>query len=109
MSAIMDNVVKEICESMLNSPSRWKINTHTVDDRYTGVRYWIPIEGVYAAITEVYNGCSLDEVFTNDQGRLVYLAFLNMKQHNASVAQNKVINSFSTKDGASIKWWEFWK
>lgn len=113
MSSVMDSVVKEICESMLNNPNRWRIETHILKDLHSGVQYWISsIHWEYPTITHVWNGHSRDEVFTEEQGHLIYEAYIHMKDYKASAAQEKVLASFKvkSKEVTSQKaWWEFWK
>ncbi len=111
MSSVMDGVVKEICESMLNNPNRWRIETYTIKDKQSGVEYWID-NGWQGSITHIWNGRSRDEVFTEEQGHLVYEAYIRMKEYKASAAQEKVLASFKvkSKEVTSQKaWWEFWK
>jgi hypothetical protein len=117
MSNLMDETVKEICDSMCKDPNRWQITTHTVNDKVSGVQYWLD-RGSWeqGCITHTWNGCSRDEVFTEEQGYLIYQAYIAMKEHKTSEAQQKVINSVKPKPSYFLyevkpqsKWWEFWK
>lgn len=49
MSNLMDETVKEICGSMCKDPNRWQITTCTVNDKVSGVKYWLDggIVGTY--------------------------------------------------------------
>lgn len=112
MSVVMDGVVKEICQSMENNPNRWVIATYILNDKVSGINYWLG-EG---SITQIWNGLSRDVVFSYTQGKLVYESFCKMKEDKASEAQQKVINSFTPKINYILykvpvdsKWWEFWK
>lgn len=105
----MDEAVKELCNSILDNPDRWTINTHTLDDKVSGIKYWLGISG---CITHTWNGNSTDEVFSSSDGLLIYAAYSEMKGYKASVAQQKVINSLKVeciRQGRQNKWWEFWK
>lgn len=99
MANLMDETVKEICESMLNNPSRWEISTYTLNDLVCGLRYWLDD----SSITKTWNGRSCDKVFTYEQGKVIFAAYSSMKEHKATLAQDKVIRSFNKS------WWEFWK
>lgn len=115
MSNLMDETVKEICDSMLNNPNRWLITTHTLDDCVSGVKYWIdPYND--ESITQIWNGSSRDTVFTKEQGKLIRNAFFEMRKYKASEAQLKVMESMKPKPlyilyevDSQRKWWEFWK
>lgn len=115
MSNLMDETVKEICDSMLNNPNRWLITTYTVDDCVSGVKYWIASRNDYS-ITQIWNGSSRDTVFTEEQGKLIGNAFFEMRKYKASEAQLKVMKSMEPKPSYTLyevdserKWWEFWK
>lgn len=117
MNSLMDETVKEICNSMLNAPDRWRVETYTLLDLRSGVKYWISNIGLgKPVITSIWNGHSRDEVFSYEQGRLIYQAYSKMKDHKASVAQQKVIDSIKPKANFILyeaapdkKWYEFWK
>lgn len=113
MSSVMNGVVKEICESMLNNPNRWRIETYTIKDKQSGVEYWID-NGWSGSITHIWNGHSRDRVFSCEQGQRIYQSFVEMKEHKASVAQQKILDSFKVKSEPVVQdskksWWEFWK
>lgn len=99
MSNLMDETVKEICESMKNNPNRWEIDTWTINDKLYGLRYWLDD----ATITKTFNGRSCDVVFTYEQGKQIFSAYKEMTEYKATIAQQKVIKSFGKQ------WWEFWK
>lgn len=109
MNDIMHETVKEICDSMLNSPNRWKISTHTVKDTKSGIDYWL--NSYSHAITEIWTGSTTERVFTSEQGHLIGQAFVQMSAHKASVSQQKIIDSYKQKlvSNNITKWWEFWK
>lgn len=115
MSSIMDATVKEICESMKNNPDRWKINTHTVDDTRSGIRYWT--SNINTTITQIWTGSATVTVFGYDQGVEIFNSYCLMCEHKASEAQKKVIRSFKPKPSYTLveivskeaKWYEFWK
>lgn len=98
MNSLMDETVKEICTSMLDEPNRWRIETVTMVDTRSGVRYWLNHSFIgEPAITSIWNGYSRDEVFSYEQGKLIYQAYCKMKDHKASVAQQRVIDSIKPK------------
>lgn len=115
MNNLMDKTVDDICQSMQSDPDRWVITTHTLNDKSSGVKYWL--SAYSEPITEIWNGTSRDEVFTEGQGRLLYNAFCKMKEFKATEAQEKVIESMKPKPSFIIyefpkeerRWWEFWK
>lgn len=108
MSAIMGGVVKEICDSMKNNPNRWEITTYTLNDKKSGLRYWLGLGDT--EITKTWNGRSNDTVFTCTQGQEIFQAYLLMREYKASAAQEKVLASFKGKQTTKDKsWWEFWK
>lgn len=99
MSNLMDNTVNEICESMKNNPNRWEIATYTLNDKLYGLSYWLDD----TTIMKTWNGRSCDVVFTYEQGKQIFSAYKAMREHKATIAQQKVIKSFNKQ------WWEFWK
>lgn len=99
MNKVMDETVKEICNSMVNNPNRWEISTYTLNDKVYGLRYWLDD----TTITKTWNGRSCDVVFSYEQGKEIFSSYKLMREHKATNAQQKVIKSFNKQ------WWEFWK
>lgn len=113
MTHLMDETVKEICESMKNDPDRWRIETHKVTHTKTGTMLW---HSYANSITEIWTGHATEEVFTYEQGLLIAEAFKSMAEYKATASQQKVINSFKPKPSYTLhevernpKWYEFWK
>jgi len=98
-----EDVVKRLCESIENDINRWEIGTYTLDDRVSGIKYWL----VDGAITEIWNGHSAEEVFTHDQGNSIRRSLNVLRSKKNSIGQQKVANSIMKTKSAkpTVKPW----
>ncbi len=92
---LMDEVVDKLCYSLINHPEQWVFNTYTFHNKANPkIEYWS--HGV-ESITETYSSVSkCDKVFSHDQGKRIYNAYLKARETQATVQQQKVINAFKT-------------
>jgi len=101
----VDEAVTELCYALLHDTERWTIRTHTLVDRKTGIEYWTA--GCWGAITQIWDGGTTHDVFTTEQGMLVYQAFDELCSMKASTAQEKVVQSLKNSTAKS-PWYKFW-
>lgn len=92
---IMDDVVEKLCDSLINHPEQWVFNTYTFYHKANPkIEYWS--HGV-ESITETYSSVlKCDKVFSHDQGKRIYNAYLKARETQATVQQQKIINAFKT-------------
>lgn len=91
----MDPVVDELCESMVKNPERWEITTYTLNDRKSGVQYWIANGW---RITETWSGRSGNTVFSLEQGEKIGAAFRKLRDIKASQAQQKILRAHNAEE-----------
>lgn len=107
----MDSAVDKLCKSLMEEPHLWRFETYTFNKRGDSMQYWGGTgEG---PIMTIWNGSSQDTVSSYEQGKRIRRAYNVAREKQASVAQQKVIDSLRVKEentsNPEKKWWEFWK
>jgi hypothetical protein len=105
MFEFMQETVDALCRDMENNPHNYIIDTYTFHNINTpSIKYWA---GSSECITEIWNGRSPNKIFDRKQGDQLYKSFVKLREVQASVAQQKVINSMKPKSVATEKlsWW----
>lgn len=108
MSELMEDTVIELCKSLENDPDRWEITTCTLNDKKSGIEYWIG----RGSITDEWTGNTSNEVFNNQQGAMIFSSFKILKETKGTESQLKVIESLNRKNEVGITpipWWRFWE
>lgn len=93
----MNEVVDELCESMVLNPNRWHITTHCLVDTHTGIEYWLGMHE-YRCITGVWNGHSTETVFSHAQGKRFAAAYKQLREVKASKAQQQVLRKMQKSE-----------
>ena len=102
---IMNDVVDEICKSLVEEPHQWEFNTYTFKHKRTKVEYWGDMSN--HSITNIWNGHSQNQVFSDEQGIKIAEAYKNARNQQADLAQQKVISSMSKLKSTKRRWFIF--
>lgn len=99
---IMDEVVDKLCYSLVNETEQWVFATFTFHNKKSPtVRYWSHTNS--QSITETFDSKTSNKVFSHDQGKRIYNAYLKALEKKSTVAQQKVIDSFNTQKEEVVK------
>lgn len=111
MAELMNSVVDEICNSLENDPDRWVIASYTLDDKKSGIKYWIDTR----RIADTWDRGSANNVFSYEQGSRIYDSYIVLKNIKGSEEQRRVISSMKpkvtcgTQSKEAKSWWKFWR
>lgn len=115
--SLMGKAVDELCKSMEETPHRWEISSLTLLDKNSKIKYWIAYSG--DPITEIWNGCSREKVFSESQGLKFRDAMEALAERNGTMAQKKILQSVEEKTYKIVTnpepcleknpWWKFWE
>ena len=106
----MNDAVDALCKSLIEEPENWVFSTYTFQKQGSNIRYWD--EQLCRAITETWNGGSLNKVFSVEQGHKIRDAYQVARIKQASCAQNQVLEELKKQSCTATvykSWWEFWK
>ena len=102
---IMNDTVEEICKSLVEEPHKWEFNRFTFKHKRAKVEY-LGCTGSQS-ITTIWNGSSQNQVFSDEQGRKIAVAYKKARKLQAEAAQLKVISSMSKLKSNKKRWWIF--
>lgn len=102
---IMNDTVEEICKSLVEEPHQWEFSTYTFKHKRAKVEYWGCTDS--QSITNIWNGRSQNQVFSDEQGRKIAAAYKKARKLQADDAQLKVISSMDKLKSSKRHWWIF--
>lgn len=92
---LMDEVVDKLCYSLVNETEQWVFAAFTFHNKKSpSVRYWLQTGS--QSVTETFDSKTSNKVFSHEQGKKIYNAYLKALEKKSIVAQQKVIDSFKT-------------
>lgn len=90
----MDDVVQKLCDSLVTNPHDWVFDIYTFYNKNAKTQYWV---GTDKWITKIFNGRNTHEVFSVQQGVKIFNAYVKARETQATLEQQKVIDSFKTE------------
>ena len=102
---IMNDVVEEICKSLVEEPHRWEFDACTFKHKRANVEYWGDI--ATRSITHIWSGHGRHRVFSDEQGGKIAEAYKKARKVHADSAQLKVISSMSKLKSTKRRWFIF--
>ena len=102
---IMNDVVDEICKSLIEEPHQWEFDACTFKHKRSKVKYWGDMSDDF--ITYIWNGYSLNRVFSDEQGRKIAEAYKKARKVQADLAQQKVISDMNKLKSTKRRWFIF--
>ena len=102
---IMNDVVDEICKSLVEEPHQWEFDACTFKHKRANVEYWVGASN--HSITHIWTGHSRHRVFSDEQGRKIAEAYKKSRKAHADSAQLKVISSMSKLKSTKRRWFIF--
>ena len=90
---IMNDVVEEICKSLVEEPHQWEFGSCTFKHKRANVEYWG--DSLNPSITNIWCGHSQNQVFSTQQGKKISEAYKKAREVQADVDQQKVISAMS--------------
>ena len=102
---IMNDVVEEICKSLVEEPHQWEFGSCTFKHKRSNVEYWGDMAN--PSITNIWCGHSQNQVFSVEQGRKIAEAYKNARKLQADLAQQKVISAMSKLKSTKRRWFIF--
>ena len=102
---IMNDVVDEICKSLVEEPHQWEFGTCTFKHKRANIEYWGDMSK--HSITNICNGRSQNQVFSDEQCRKIAEEYKTARKLQADSAQQKVISSMSKLKSTKRRWFIF--
>ena len=102
---VMNDTVEAICKSLVEEPQQWEFSTYTFKHKRSKVEYWGDMR--HHSITNIWNGRSQNQVFSDEQGRKIAEAYKKARKLQADAAQLKVISSMDKLRSSKRHWWIF--
>ena len=102
---IMNDVVEEICKSLVEEPHQWEFGPWAFKHKLANIEYWGDMSS--PSITNIWCGHSQNQVFSVEQGRKVAEAYKKAREVQADVDQQKVISAMSKLKSTKRRWFIF--